>query len=71
MRQSPPLALEGGLADHEVPLALPEVEALGVQLERFPTPGQRDALDHPLVFGNDPVAAHTAHTSSAPGPPHI
>ena len=30
---------EGRRGDHGVPLLLPEVEALRVQLERFPTPG--------------------------------
>ena len=53
---------------HHAPLLLPEMEALDVQLERFPTPGQRDALDHPLVLGNDPVAGVALLAVTGPTP---
>ena len=32
------------------------METLGVQLERFSAIGQADALDHPLIFGDDDLA---------------
>src|SRR4029453_14270543 len=44
-----------GLAGHGVPLDLPEMEALDVQLERVPAFGQADAFDHELVFRDDPL----------------
>jgi hypothetical protein len=58
-----------GHGARQSPLLIPEVETLDVHLERFPAPGQGDALDHPLILGDDPVAAVT-HLPVAGTAPH-
>jgi hypothetical protein len=45
-----------GLDGQGAALALPEVEALDVQLQRLPALGQADALDHELILGDDRLA---------------
>jgi hypothetical protein len=55
-RRSLSLWLGSRLRVPHAPLLLPEVKALDVQLERLPAPGQGDALHHPLILGDDPVA---------------
>src|SRR4029079_12526749 len=47
------------LGDEGVPLNLPEVKALGVQLERFSTPGHADTFDQHFILGDDPLAGVT------------
>jgi hypothetical protein len=47
-------AVRLGLGDEVVPLAVPQVEALDVQLKRFPG---ADALDQPLTMGDGPLAS--------------